>query len=120
MPEFKIVKPSDTQWLAHERCVKVVKENYCVIVIALNKHMSQKHWSKKSTILAMFLLDYQVAKLSKTLQTEKLDVTVISSLVEATLHSIRLYYCTWMTFILLYWMIFILAEFSNGLFLTFL
>jgi len=39
----------------------------------------------------MFLLDYvlpQVEKLSKTLQTEKLDVTVISSLVEATLHSI--------------------------------
>jgi len=30
----------------------------------------------------------QVAKLSKTQQTEKLDVTVISSLVEATLHSI--------------------------------
>ena len=39
----------------------------------------------------MFLLDYvlpQVAKLSKILQTEKLDVTVISSLVEAALHSV--------------------------------
>ena len=39
----------------------------------------------------MFLLDYvlsQVAKLSKTLQIEKLDVTIISSLVEATLHTI--------------------------------
>ena len=39
----------------------------------------------------MFLLDYvlpQVAKLSKMLQTEKLDVTIISSLVEATLHTI--------------------------------
>jgi len=38
----------------------------------------------------MFLQDYvlpQVAKLSKTLQTEKLDVAVISSLVEATLYS---------------------------------
>jgi len=38
----------------------------------------------------MFLLDDvlpRVAKLSKTLQTEKLDVTAISSLVEATLHS---------------------------------
>jgi len=30
----------------------------------------------------------QVAKLSKTLQTEKLDVTVVSSLVKATLYSI--------------------------------
>jgi len=39
----------------------------------------------------MFLLDYvlsQVAKLSKTMQTEELAVTVISSLVETTLYSI--------------------------------
>ena len=101
MPEFKIVKPSDTRWLAHERCVKVVKENYCAIVIALNNIYEETHepealgiskaLSKKSTISAMFLLDYvlpQVAKLSRTLQTEKLDITIISSLVEATLHTI--------------------------------
>jgi len=54
----------------------------------MRKHMSLKHWalSKKSTIL----LDYvpQAAKVSKTLQIEKLDVIVISSLDEATLHSI--------------------------------
>ncbi len=25
LPELKIVKPSDTRWLAHERCVKAVK-----------------------------------------------------------------------------------------------
>jgi len=81
--------------LANERCVKVVKENYCAIVIALNNIYEETHepealgiskaLSKKSTISAMFLLDYvlpQVAKLSKTLQTEKLDVTVISSLVK--------------------------------------
>jgi len=39
----------------------------------------------------MFLLEYvlpQVAKLSKTLQTEKLDATVVFSLVEAAVHSI--------------------------------
>ena len=45
--------------------------------------------SKKSTVAAMFLLEYvlrQVAKLSKTLQNEKLDLT--SSLVEAILHTI--------------------------------
>ena len=27
LPELKIVKPSDTRWLAHERCVKAVKAN---------------------------------------------------------------------------------------------
>ena len=41
---------------------------------------------------AVFLLDYvyvlpQVAKLSKTLQTEKFDVIVVSSLAKATSHT---------------------------------
>ena len=50
-----------------------------------------KALSSKSTVSAVYLLDYvlpQVAKLSKTLQSEKLDLTVISSLVEATLSSL--------------------------------
>ena len=33
LPELKIVKPSDTRWLAHERCVKAVKS--LKIVLAL-------------------------------------------------------------------------------------
>jgi len=62
--------------------------NYCATVIALNNIYKpealgiSKALSKKSTISAMFLLDYvlpQVAKLSKTLQTEKLDVSYILS-----------------------------------------
>ena len=77
MPELKIVKLSDTRWLAHERCVKAVKENYSAIVIALNNIYEQTNepealglstaLSKKSTVAAMFLLDFvlpQVAKLS--------------------------------------------------------
>ena len=39
----------------------------------------------------MYMLDYvlpQVAKLSRTLQTEHLDLSVISSLVHATLHTL--------------------------------
>ena len=101
MPELKVIKPSDTRWLAHERCVKAVKENYIAIVITLNNIYEETHQpealgiskalSSKSTISAVYLLDYvlpQVAKLSKTLQSEKLDLTVISSLVEATLYSL--------------------------------
>ena len=49
LPELKIVKPSDTRWLAYEGCIKAVKANYTVIVITLeniyaSNHMSQKHW----------------------------------------------------------------------------
>ena len=91
MPELKVIKPSDTLWLAHERCVKAVKENYIAIVRTLNNIYEEtyqpealgisKALSSKSTVSAVYLLDYvlpQVVKLSKTLQSEKLDLTVIS------------------------------------------
>ena len=35
LPELKIVKPSDTHWVANEYCVKAVKANYSLIVLAL-------------------------------------------------------------------------------------
>ena len=34
LPKLKIIKPSDTHWLAHERCVKAVKASYSAIVSA--------------------------------------------------------------------------------------
>ena len=85
MPELKVIKPSDTRWLAHERCVKAVKENYIAIVITLNNIYEETHQpealgiskalNSKSTVSAVYLLDYvlpQVAKLSKILQSESL------------------------------------------------
>ena len=48
--------------------------------------------SKPSTSFAIYLLDYilpEVSKLSKSLQTEKLDLSIISSLVDATLHTLE-------------------------------
>ena len=35
LPELKIVKLSDTRWLAHKHCVKAVKTSYSSIVLAL-------------------------------------------------------------------------------------
>lgn len=46
---------------------------------------------KPTTLFAIYLLDFvlpQVSKLSKCLQTEKLDLSVISSLVDAILHTL--------------------------------
>ena len=98
LQEMKIIKPSDTRWLAHERCVKAVKASYSAIVTALDNIYESFHepealgiqraLCKLSTVAAMFLLDFtppQVAKLSKALQTEQLDLSMISSLVDATL-----------------------------------
>ncbi|KAI6656248.1 hypothetical protein LOD99_11319 [Oopsacas minuta] len=97
------VRPSNhlPRWLAHERCVIAVKENYCGIVLGLNDIYEETHepealgiskaLSKKSTISAIFLLDYtltQVAKLSKPLQAVELDLSIISALVDSTLHTL--------------------------------
>ena len=97
--KLKIVKPSDTRWLAHERCVEAVKASYSSIVLALENIYETSHepgalglfksLSGNSTIAAMYLLDYilpQAAKLSRALQTKHQDLTLISSLVDATLN----------------------------------
>ena len=102
IPELKIVKPSDTRWLSHEKCVSTVKKCYGVIVSALETIYQEsrkpealgisKILSKPSTLFAIYLLDYilpEVSKLSKSLQTEKLDLSIISSLVDATLHTLE-------------------------------
>ena len=100
LPELKIVKPSDTRWLAHERCVKAVKTSYSAIISSLDHIYQESHepeplglkkalW-KKSTISAMYLLDYVLPQVAsgKALQTESLDLSVVSTVVEATIQSI--------------------------------
>ena len=84
LPELKMVKPSDTRWLAHEHCVQAVSNSYSSIVLALKniyetshepEALGRKALSNHSTIAAMYLLDYilpQVAKLSRALQTKHL------------------------------------------------
>ena len=83
--------------------MKAVKASYGAIVTALNDIHQNTHepkalglskaLSKQSTVavIYMYMLDNvlpQVAKLSSTLQTEHLDLPVISSLVDATLHTL--------------------------------
>ena len=101
LPEMKVIKPSDTRWLSHERCVKVVKASYSAIVITIGQIYETTHepealgihgaLCKLFTIAAIYLLDFdlpQVAKLSKALQTEQLDLSLISSLIDATVQSL--------------------------------
>lgn len=81
--------------------MKAVKASYSAIVVALDHIYQETHepealgiskaLCKHSTIAAVYLLDYtlpQVAKLSRALQTEYLDLSVISTLVEATINSL--------------------------------
>ena len=78
MPELKVIKPSDTRWLAHEQCVKAVKENYIAIVTTLNNIYEETHQpevlgiskalSSKSTVSAVYLTRLCLASSSKTQQ----------------------------------------------------
>ena len=62
------MKPSDTRWLAHKRCIKTVKACISSIVLALENIYETLHepgalglsksLSSHSTIAAMYLLDY--------------------------------------------------------------
>ena len=100
LPEMKVIKPPDTGWLAHEWCVQAVKVSYTALVVTLDSNYQNFHapealglykaLSKFTTIAAIYLLDYTlplVAKLSKSLQTKQLDLSIISSLVDAVLHT---------------------------------
>lgn len=81
--------------------MKAVKASYGAIVTALNDiHVNThepealglcKALTKQHTVAAVYMLDCvlpQVAKLSRTVQTEQLDLSMTSSLVNATLHTL--------------------------------
>ena len=82
--------------------MRAVKASYSANITALDhiiaNHTNQRLWELKKLFaryqqlqLYMYLLDYVlplVAKLSRALQTENLDLSMISSLLDATLHSI--------------------------------
>ena len=61
-PELKIVKPSNTRWLAHELCVRAVKASVSSIITALDHIYSESHepeaWElkkqKNQTIAAIY------------------------------------------------------------------
>ena len=36
LPELKIVKPSDTRWLSHERCIQAIVKELSALVVTLN------------------------------------------------------------------------------------
>ena len=81
--------------------MRSVKASYTALIVTLDNNYQNFHepealglhkvLSKFSSIAALYLLDYVlplVVKLSKTLQTKQLDLSMISSLVNAVIKSI--------------------------------
>ena len=75
LPEMKVIKPSVTRCLVHERCIKATKVSYTTLVVTLdsnyqNFHASEalglyKALSKFTTIAAIYLLDYPLSLVAK-------------------------------------------------------
>ena len=101
LPEMKVFKPSDSRWLAHEWCVKAVKVSSTALVATLDSNCQNFHapealelykvLSKFTTIATIYLLDYTLplaAKLSQSIQRKQLDLSMITSLIDAVLHAL--------------------------------
>ena len=88
VPELKIAKPSDTRWLAHEKCVKAVKASYAIVVALDNIHENthepealglSKSLSKRSTVAAMYMLDYTLPQVAKLREHSKTNISTYCS-----------------------------------------
>ena len=85
VPEMKVIKPSDTRWLAHERCVIEVKVSYTSLVVTLDSHYQNflapealglyKALSKFTTIAAIYVLDYTLPLVDKLSQQKSSNKT---------------------------------------------
>ena len=88
--------------MAPERCVSTVKSCYGAIVATLEQIYEESHepealglskiLTRSSTFFTIYLLDFvlpQVSKLSKCLQSQQIDLTIIASLVDATLYTLE-------------------------------
>ena len=44
LPELRVIKPSNTHWLSHERCIKSIRKELPAIILTLQElYESKKH-----------------------------------------------------------------------------
>ena len=68
LPEIKVIMPSDTRWLGHKQCIRVVKVSSTALVVTIDRIYQNFHapealglykaLSKFTTSAAIYLLDY--------------------------------------------------------------
>ena len=83
LPDLKIVKSSDTRWLAHECCVKAVKPSYISIVLSLQNIYETSHEPETLGLIKLFLVTPQWQQCYLTtffLKWQCSDVTTIEEL----------------------------------------
>ncbi len=101
-PEIKVTKPSDTRWLARERCVRAVRQVLPALVKTL-KEIHAESGDAEVYGLSVLLCTYKfvaclymlcdvlhtVAKLQGGLQSKDLDLSVVPVMVQTTTGRLR-------------------------------
>jgi hypothetical protein len=101
-PEIKITKPSDTRWLARERCVQAVGKCLPALVSTFGSiydnsgdaeayGLSRLLCTYKFVGCLFMLCDvlHTVAKLHGSLQSKELDLATVPVMVDATIKRLR-------------------------------
>ena len=95
-PKVKMQKPSDTQWLAHERAMHAVRLSLPELVSTFEKIYDQKGdteahgiaiLSTKQTVACIYMLYdvlHTVATLQAHLQAKDIDLASVPAMVEST------------------------------------
>ena len=102
LPELKVVKPSDTRWLSHERCMRAIRKDLPALVTTLQQLHETTGDAEAfglSVLLASFtgvasviflseVLDI-LARMNATMQTKVADFSKLNILLQLTLDELR-------------------------------
>jgi len=102
LPELKVVKPSDTRWLSHERCIRAIRKELPALITTLQqlyKTSGDAEAFGLSALLASFVgvasifllsevLDI-LARMNATLQRKSADFSKLNVLLQFTLDELK-------------------------------
>lgn len=74
LPELKVVKPSTTRWLAHERCVRAIHKELPALIITLHKLYETSGDAEAYGVLSSYSGVATVVLLSAVLDLTKLNL----------------------------------------------
>ena len=102
MPELKIVKPSDTRWLSHERCLRAIRKELASLIITLDNLYKESGdaeayglslvLSSFSGIASIFLLSAApdlLAKLNCFMQKKAADFSRLPIILEGIISELK-------------------------------
>ena len=101
-PDLKVVKPSDTRWLAQERCVRAVRQILPALVQTFEHIYTESGDAEAYGLSKLLCTDkfvaslymlcdvlQTIAKLQGCLQSKDLDLSVVPAMVQSTVDALK-------------------------------